>query len=344
MLAPKFFSGLILTSLVTLSWSLQSFPKLCNVQDFQDYLQQTGKVYNDPREYQFRESIFLAKKSVVDTGNKYAGQGLASFNMAINPLADLTHAEITRLFGSKITYIGENITSQHTNFVTAKTKDDGLPDHFDWRELGGVTPPDFQGVDCGSCWSFATIGALEGHLFRRTGLLVPLSTQNLVDCAEDYGSMGCDGGFQEYAFEYIRDHGVSVASKYPYTQMENAQCGRNETTDKGVYIRDYARIKPGDEAKMKEVIATLGPLACSMNADVVSFEQYSGGIYDDNQCNQGEVNHSVVVVGYGTENGRDYWIVKNSYSANWGENGFFRLPRNENSFCGIASECSFPIL
>lgn len=237
------------------------------------------------------------------------------------------------------------ITSKHANFVTAKSNTKDLPDHFDWRELGGVTPAGFQGADCGSCWSFATIAALEGHLFRRTGLLVPLSEQNLVDCAEDYGSMGCDGGFQEYAFEYIRDHGVSLKTKYPYTEMENAECGRNETLDRsGVFIRDYARIKPGDEEKMKEVIATLGPLACSMNADLVTFEQYSGGIFNDDQCNEGEVNHSVVVVGYGTENGRDYWIIKNSYSENWGENGFMKLPRNENSFCGIASECSYPIL
>lgn len=109
-------------------------------------------------------------------------------------------------------------------------------------------------------------------------------------------------------------------------------------------IRDYATITPGDEEKMKEVIATLGPLACSMNADTISFEQYGGGIYEDDACNQDEVNHSVTVVGYGSENGRDYWIVKNSYSQNWGEGGFMRLIRNAGGFCGIASECSYPIL
>jgi len=91
-----------------------------------------------------------------------------------------------------------------------------------------VTPPGFQGVGCGSCWSFATTGALEGHIFRRTGVLASLSQQNLVDCADDYGNMGCDGGFQEYGFEYIRDHGVTLANKYPYTQSE-MQCRQNET-------------------------------------------------------------------------------------------------------------------
>ncbi|XP_011180419.1 procathepsin L [Zeugodacus cucurbitae] len=321
----------------------QAFIKLCDVQNFDDYLAQTGKVYHDERERQYRESIFIAKKSLVDLTNKYAASGLSSFRLNINPLADLTRREVGRLTASRITFIGEEITSKHTNFVTAKANLQNLPDSFDWREKGGVTPPGFQGFDCGSCWSFATAAALEGHLFRRTGILVPLSQQNLVDCAEEYGNMGCDGGFQEYGFEYIRDHGISIANNYPYTQMENAQCHRNDT-GKGVQIRDYARIKPGDEEKMKEVIATLGPLACSINGSPISFEQYMGGIYDDNECNQEEVNHSVVVVGYGTENGRDYWIIKNSYSENWGEAGFMRLLRNANSFCGIASECSYPIL
>ncbi|XP_030388251.1 cathepsin L1 [Scaptodrosophila lebanonensis] len=341
---------LLLSYLSAVSLALQSFPKLCNIHNFDEFLEQTGKVYSDEREREFRESIFSAKKSLIDLGNKNAAAGVASFRMAVNVLADLTRKEVSRLYGSKLSFQGEELTSRHINFVTApNAANDRLPESFDWREKGGVTPPGFQGTDCGSCWSFSTIGALEGHLFRRTGLLVPLSQQNLVDCADDYGSMGCDGGFQEYGFEYIRDHGVTLANKYPYTQMENAQCLQNQTANTGlgesvVKIRDYARIKPGDEQKMKEVIATLGPLACSINAAPASFEQYSGGIYDDDECNQDDLNHSVVVVGYGSENGRDYWIVKNSYSQNWGEGGFIRLPRNEGSFCGIASECSYPIL
>ncbi|KAH8404005.1 hypothetical protein KR215_007923 [Drosophila sulfurigaster] len=326
--------------------ALQSFPKLCDVRDFDDFLLKTGKVYPDEREREFRESIFVAKKSLVDlTNNKVGG----SYKLNINIFADMTRKEVSTLLGSKISTQGEDLTARHINFLpaTTSTLNDNLPASFDWREKGGVTAAGFQG-SCGSCWSFSTTGALEGHLFRRTGVLVPLSQQNLMDCADDYGNMGCDGGFQEYGFEYIRDHGITLANKYPYQQFE-MQCRQNETA--GVYpresivkIRDYARIDPGDEQKMKQVIATLGPLACSMNAGPISFEQYEGGIYEDEECNRDEVNHSVVVVGYGSENGRDYWIIKNSYSQNWGESGFMRLPRNAGSFCGIASECSYPIL
>ncbi|EDW79732.2 uncharacterized protein Dwil_GK17860 [Drosophila willistoni] len=331
------------------SQGLQSFPKLCDVNTFDDFLEQTGKVYSDA-ERLYRESIFGAKKALIDLTNKNADIGVGGYRLTLNTLADMTNKEISTLLGSKVSTGGEKFVSDHINFVTAPNQHitDNLPESFDWREKGGVTPAGFQGVGCGSCWSFATTGALEGHLYRRTGVLVSLSQQDLVDCADDYGNMGCDGGFQEYGFEYIRDHGVTLAKKYPYTQTEMT-CKQNQTAgipprESIVKIRDYATITPGDEEKMKEVIATLGPLACSMNADTISFSQYHGGIYEDDECNQGEVNHSITVVGYGTENGRDYWIIKNSYSQNWGEGGFMRLPRNAGDYCGIASECSYPIL
>ncbi|SPP74269.1 blast:Cathepsin L [Drosophila guanche] len=329
--------------------SLQSFPKLCDVHNFDEYLRQTGKNYADDGERAYRESIFAAKKSLIDLSNRNADSGFSGYRLSLNPLADMTKKEIATLLGSKVSESGEKYTNGHINFVTAPNPASAnLPESFDWREKGGVTPPGFQGVGCGACWSFATTGALEGHLFRRTGVLASLSQQNLVDCADDYGNMGCDGGFQEYGFEYIRDHGITLANRYPYTQFE-MQCRQNETAGQPpreslVKIRDYATITPGDEQKMKEVVATLGPLACSMNAAPISFEQYQGGIYADEECNQDEVNHSVVVVGYGSEGGRDYWIIKNSYSQNWGEGGFMRILRNAGGFCGIASECSYPIL
>ncbi|XP_055906561.1 procathepsin L [Eupeodes corollae] len=318
------------------------FPRLENVNTFDEFIQQTGRVYSNEQEKQMRETIFVAKKNLVDVSNKAFTNGISSYELGINPFADRTIFEFSQLHGSKISPIGEQRVGKHRNYVK-KDLSKNLPDRFDWRDLGGVTSAKFQGMDCGSCWSFAVIGALEGHLFRKIGFLVPLSAQDLVDCAESYGSMGCEGGFQDYGFEYIVEHGIALEARYPYTEMENPQCHHNETGI-GIKIRDYASIKPGDEERMKEVIATLGPIACSMQANLNSFQLYKGGLYTDDECNKGEVNHSVVVVGYGTENGNDYWIIKNSYSANWGENGFMKLPRNRNGFCGIASECSYPVL
>lgn len=126
--------------------------------------------------------------------------------------------------------------------------------------------------------------------------------------------------------------------------MKDQTCSYN-TTIKAVAISAFGTIDPKDEKQMKEVIATLGPLVCSVNAGPDSFQLYEKGIYTDATCNEEEVNHTILVVGYGTdESGKDYWIIKNSWTEKWGEQGYMRLPRNANSFCGIADECSYPII
>lgn len=172
--------------------------------------------------------------------------------------------------------------------------------------------------------------------------MVNLSEQNLIDCGkEEFGLAGCDGGFQEYAFEFVTNQkGVAKSEGYPYLDKKDT-CHYKDNL-KGAEINGFATIEPKDETTMKKVVATLGPLACSVNG-LESLLLYKRGIYADEECNKGEVNHSVLVVGYGSENGKDYWIVKNSWDDKWGEDGYFRLPRGSN-FCGIALECSYPII
>ncbi|CAD7012366.1 unnamed protein product [Ceratitis capitata] len=141
-----------------------------------------------------------------------------------------------------------------------------VPESFDWRLQGGVTPVKYQG-DCGSCWAFAATGAIEGHVFRRTGQLQELSEQNLVDCGPvEYGLNGCDGGSQEYAFDFIKvaQRGVATSDSYPYLDKKDT-CKYNAAT-KTAQLRGFAVIKPRDEQTMKEVVGTLGPIACSVYA------------------------------------------------------------------------------
>ncbi|XP_067628262.1 digestive cysteine proteinase 1 [Eurosta solidaginis] len=317
--------------------SLKSVPFVSNVKDFADFAAQTGKTYATAAERKLREGVFAARQQLVNAQNA-AGKG---YELAINAFADLTKEEfLKQLTGNKKSDSGDAKASKER--VETETPTTNVPDEFDWRTQGGVTPVKFQG-DCGSCWTFATVGAMEGHIFRSTGHLPVLSEQNLVDCGPiDYGLDGCDGGFQEYAFAFIKDiqNGV-VAYNEEYPYLDRKETCRYDPETKLTPMKGFVAIKPQDEKTMKEVVATLGPLACSING-LESLLLYKRGIYADEECNKGEVNHAVLVVGYGSEEGKDYWIVKNSWDKSWGEDGYFRLPRGSN-FCGIASECSYPI-
>jgi cathepsin L len=316
-------------------------PLLNNVQTFAEFGAQTGRNYASAADRTLREGVFNARKSLVDRNNAAFNAGRSGFESAVNAFADLTNTEFLRqLTGLRKSQRGEEKVKRLRK-APQKSKNARIPKAFDWREKGGVTPVKFQG-DCGSCWSFAAAGAIEGHVFRKTGRLPNLSEQNLVDCGEeDDGLAGCDGGFQEYAFQFVtQQRGIAVNEKYPYVDRKDT-CHYTDSL-KGAQITGFATIPPNDEQTMKEVVATLGPLACSING-LESLLLYKKGIYNDEECNQGEVNHSVLVVGYGSEKGEDYWIIKNSWDSVWGEDGYFRLPRGKN-FCGIATECSYPVL
>ncbi|XP_064543542.1 procathepsin L [Drosophila montana] len=318
---------------------LPSPPVLSNVQNFGDFLAQSGKSYLSAADRQLREGIFSARKTLVDAKNAAFKSGASTYELAVNAFADLTNAEfLKQLTGLRKSSSGDANAHRISPKLATNVP---LPDSFDWREKGGVTPVKFQG-ECGSCWSFAATGAIEGHVFRKTGKLPNLSEQNLVDCGKvELGLAGCDGGFQEYAFNFITEqNGIAVGEKYPYLDKKDTCKYTNAIS--GAQITGFAAIPPKDEQAMKTVVATQGPLACSVNG-LESLLLYKRGIYADEECNNGEVNHSILVVGYGTEDGQDYWIVKNSWDKAWGEDGYFRLPRGKN-FCGIATECSYPVV
>uniref|UniRef100_A0A034W8D2 Cathepsin L n=1 Tax=Bactrocera dorsalis TaxID=27457 RepID=A0A034W8D2_BACDO len=308
-----------------------------NFADHDDFLLKTGKSYFDAAEKQLREAQFNTNKNLVALTNT-AKKG---YKLALNKFADITKAEFLKFFcGNSKSASGE--AKARADRQEAKPPTTRVPKAFDWRTKGGVTPVKFQDK-CGSCWAFATTGAIEGHIFRSTKKLPNLSEQNLIDCGPvDFGLNGCDGGYQEYAFAFIKDEqkGLQGSASYPYANQKDA-C-KYKAGNKEAEVKGFAVVKPKDEKTMMEVVATLGPLACSVYAPE-SLLLYKEGIYADEECNKAEVNHAILVVGYGSEKGKDFWIVKNSWDSSWGEEGYFRLPRGRN-FCGIAEECSYPIV
>lgn len=186
-----------------------------------------------------------------------------------------------------------------------------LPKSVDWRQKGAVTIVKDQGY-CGSCYAFSSTGVVESHHFIKHGQLVSLSEQNLIDCTESYGNHGCQGGRSIRAFEYMKDHGgIDTEQSYPY-HASTDDCSQNSGRNSGVAVQGFVNIPPNDEHKLQEVLATIGPVAVSIDASQPTFHNYESGIYYDPYCSSYFLSHAVLVVGYGTdEHEQDYYIVKN---------------------------------
>ncbi|XP_013189513.1 cathepsin L [Amyelois transitella] len=308
-----------------------------------------NKNYESELEDKFRMKIFADNKHRIARHNQRYEQGLVSFKLKPNKYADMLHHEFVK------TMNGFNRTVKHTKGLLyskggsvkgatflppANVK---LPDQVDWRKKGAVTEVKDQGK-CGSCWSFSTTGALEAQHFRRSGYLVSLSEQNLIDCSQAYGNNGCNGGLMDNAFKYIKDNGgIDTEQTYPYEAVDD-KC-RYNPKNSGAEDVGFVDVPQGDEEKLMAAVATVGPVSVAIDASHESFQLYSSGVYYDEDCTSDNLDHGVLVVGYGTdEEGGDYWLVKNSWGRSWGELGYIKMARNRNNHCGIASAASYPLV
>uniref|UniRef100_A0A8C0FVT3 Peptidase C1A papain C-terminal domain-containing protein n=1 Tax=Bubo bubo TaxID=30461 RepID=A0A8C0FVT3_BUBBB len=213
---------------------------------------------------------------------------------------------------------------------------------------GAVTPVKDQAV-CGSCWSFATTGAMEGALFLKTGVLTPLSQQVLIDCSWGFGNYACDGGEEWRAYEWIKKHG-GIASTESYGtykgQVRVAPCPcRGPPGLMLAKITGYVNVTSGNITAVKAAIYKHGPVAVSIDASHRTFSFYSNGIYYEPKCanKPGTLDHAVLAVGYGVLQGETYWLIKNSWSTYWGNDGYILMAMKDNN-CGVATEATYPIL
>ena len=243
--------------------------------------------------------------------------------------------------------------SGHSKFIARPTchncfidnEDIELPESIDWRNKNAVTDVKNQG-DCGSCWSFSTTGSIEGAWALKYGKLYNLSEQMLIDCSGTYGNKGCDGGLMDYGFKYVIDNGLCSENDYPY-KAESDFCQSSLCKIK-VKVKDYSDIESNNELLLKKAVAKQ-PVSVAIQANLSSFHYYKSGIYQDDDCGD-QLDHGVLIVGYGHDlfHGLDYWIIKNSWSPQWGENGYIRMLRNydksDSGMCGIAVQPSYPIV
>uniref|UniRef100_A0A0N5A202 Cathepsin L-like n=1 Tax=Parastrongyloides trichosuri TaxID=131310 RepID=A0A0N5A202_PARTI len=314
------------------------------LEDWQLYKQLHNKRYPYEKTENERMFAFLSNQQRVREHNKRYLNGEVSFEIEMNHLADLPFEEYRRLNGFKMPtkkgLLGAVKSNASRWLPPLNTQ---VPDSLDWREKGYVTEVKNQ-KSCGSCYSFSATGALEGQHKRVTGDLVSLSEQNIVDCSTKYGNNGCNGGLMDYVFEYIKENkGVDTEEAYPYKGKE----GKCHFTKSAIGATDigYVDLPEGDEEALKVALATQGPISVAIDAGHTSFQMYKKGIYYEPKCSPENLDHGVLLVGYGTcpEHG-DYWIVKNSWGTTWGEEGYIRMARNKENHCGIATKASYPLV
>jgi len=290
-----------------------------------------GKFYKDLNEEKVRYTIWqdnLRRIAEHNAENK-------DVVLKINHFGDLTNTEFRAMMNG---YLHHNRTGS-TFLAPSHTV---VPDTVDWRNQGYVTAVKNQG-QCGSCWAFSTTGSLEGQHFKKTGKLVSLSEQNLVDCSQAYGNHGCQGGLMDDAFNYIQANGgIDTEASYPY-KAKNLQCHFSKS-NVGATVSGHTDIPQGDENALKQAVATVGPISVAIDASHFSFQFYHSGVYNERQCSSTQLDHGVLAVGYGTYQGQDYWLVKNSWGESWGLQGYIRMSRNKNNQCGIASSASYPLV
>ena len=284
-----------------------------------------------------RNTIWQSNKKYIETHNANADK--FGFTLGMNGFGDLENHEVVAIFNG---YRQEMKNLSNSKAVFRANPNIKIAASTDWREEGAVTGVKNQG-QCGSCWSFSATGSLEGQHFLKKGTLVSLSEQNLVDCSTKYGNHGCEGGLMDNAFRYIKANGgIDTEASYPY-QAHDELC-RFKEANVGATDSSYVDIPQGDEDALTQAIASVGPISVAIDASKTTFHYYKEGVYSDSLCSSTKLDHGVLAVGYGTQDGQDYYIVKNSWGDAWGLQGYILMSRNNENNCGIATQASYPVV
>jgi len=308
---------------------------------FEEFKTKHSKKYTNNKEELKRYEIFKENLAKIDDLN--ANSIDAKF-VHTSKFADLTAEEFQTRTGLRSDYsVKMNAISELSDEKKSKigfvdfgdsgipskikqTLAKNLPASFDWRTSGAVTPVKDQ-QECGGCWAFAATGDMEGTWKLKTGSLVSLSEQELISCAAE--ADGCSGGMMNEAYQFVIKNGITTEAAYPYTESDGT-CVMPDSSP--VTISGWTQLKTTKVSDLQAALTTEGPIAVAINANQMQF--YSSGI--DVCSSQAAVNHAVLLVGYGSSNGQAYWILKNSWGEDWGQEGYYYISTAKGA-CGVQS-------
>jgi len=317
------------------------FTKESHTSAFEAFVKKFEKTYKTAEEYAMRFAIFVENRIYIHRMNMEH----SSATFAVNEFADMTWHEFRSIYVGGFKSSLAKRWNGLTHLGTHKYSGAELPKEVDWTTKGAVTPVKNQG-QCGSCWAFSTTGAMEGAWQIATGKLTSLSEQQLVDCSKKEGNMGCGGGLMDNGFKFGEENEMCTEESYPY-KAANGECKTSCTTGipKGD-ITGFTDVQPDDEQALMEAVSK-GPVSIAIEADHQAFQFYSGGVLKK-ACGT-QLDHGVLLVGYGESNGVKFWKVKNSWGSNWGAEGYIELemensPDGKAGECGLMSQPSFPVV
>ncbi|XP_060193138.1 senescence-specific cysteine protease SAG39-like isoform X2 [Lycium barbarum] len=319
-------------------WASQATSRDLNeasmIQKHKHWMALFGRVYKDDLEKAKRFKIFKDNVDYIESANK---AGIRPYKLGINEFSDLTNEEF------KATHNGYKMSSYQESSKTISFRYQNViaPATMDWRTKGAVTGIKDQG-QCGCCWAFSAVAATEGINKIKTGKLISLSEQELVDC-DTNSDMGCEGGLMDDAFTFIiKNHRLTTESNYPYKGTDGT-CKTGKESNDAAKITGYEDVPANSESALLSAVANQ-PVSVAIDASGSDFQFYSTGVFTG-ECGT-ELDHGVTAVGYGKASDETkYWLVKNSWGTSWGENGYIRMQRDvdaEEGLCGIAMQASYP--
>ncbi|XP_050293350.1 digestive cysteine proteinase 1 [Anthonomus grandis grandis] len=306
--------------------------------EFNKFTSKHNKTYESTKETMLRKEIFRQNVRYIHSHNRKN----IGYYLTVNHLADKTDNELKALRGK--TYSGEYNGGKPFPLLKSSNLTN-LPDQWDWRLYGAVTPVKDQSV-CGSCWSFGTVGTVEGALFLKNGgHLVRLSQQALIDCSWGYGNNGCDGGEDFRAYQWMEKHGgIPTEEDYGPYLGQDGYCHADKVP-KVAKLNHWVNVTTNNEDALRLAIFKNGPVSVAIDASQKTFSFYSNGVYYDESCGNTEerLDHAVLAVGYGTLNGQNYWLIKNSWSNYWGNDGYVLMASKDNN-CGVMTSPTYVVL